>query len=164
MARPKSKKTKITTERAPPATIQTPAELSSLGSGQSGKGMIDITDLTGQVLYIGPSSIVQIYYANYRSPESGSIVICGGLMQATHERAEDLVARMRDRVRLVNLHIAPAGPTSFPVWISVDHIVGLKATPHGTIVWAGLKAPEVVVEDYPTVSAMIDTARAPVTS
>jgi hypothetical protein len=55
MARPKSKKTKITTERAPPATIQTPAELSSLGSGQSGKGMIDITDLTGQVLYIGPS-------------------------------------------------------------------------------------------------------------
>jgi hypothetical protein len=59
---------------------------------------------------------------------------------------------MRDRVRLVNLHI------------SVDHIVGLKATPHGTIVWAGLKAPEVVVEDYPTVSAMIDAARAPVTS
>jgi len=128
--------------------------------------MIEITDLTGHILFLAPGSIIQIYYADYRTSASGSVVLYDGSMQATHERAEDLVARINDQVPLIDLHIAASGPSdpAFPVWLSANHIVGLKATPHGTIVMAGLKAPELVVEDYSTVVQKINATDALVAS
>ena len=128
--------------------------------------MIEITDLTGHILSLVPSSIIQIYYADYRTSASGSVVLYDGSMQATHDRAEDLVARIKDQVPLIDLHIVPSGPSApaFPVWLSASHIVGLKAPPHGTIVMAGLKAPELVVEDHSTVVQKINATKALVAS
>jgi uncharacterized protein YlzI (FlbEa/FlbD family) len=128
--------------------------------------MIEITDLTGHNLFLVPDSIIQIYYADYRTSASGSVVLYDGSMQATRERAEDLVARIKDRVPLIDLHIVSSGSSapSFPIWLSASHIVGLKATPNGTIVMAGLKASELVIEDYSAVVKKMNATKALVAS
>ena len=122
--------------------------------------MIDINTPGGQTLSLAPSAFVQVFYADHRKSDSGSDVVYDGGHQVTPERAEDLVARISGDVSLIALNIAAAGPNrgSFPVWINVEAIGGVKSAAAGAVLIVGGRS-ELVSESRIDVIAAIERAK-----
>jgi hypothetical protein len=122
--------------------------------------MIDINTPDGQTLSLAASAFVQVFYADHRKSNSGSEVVYDGGHQVTPERAEDLVARISGDVSLIALNIAAAGPNrrSFPAWINVDAIGGVKSAAAGAVLIVGGHT-ELVRESRIDVIAAIERAK-----
>jgi len=122
--------------------------------------MIDINTPDGQTLSLAPSAFVQVFYADHRKSDSGSDVVYDGGHQVTPERAEDLVARIGGDVSLIALNIAAAGLSrgSFPAWINVDAIGGVKSAAAGAVLIVGGRS-ELVSESRIDVIAAIERAK-----
>ena len=120
--------------------------------------MIPITRPDGTIVQIAPFAILQFYYDDHQSPQSGTRIDLSVGLQKTPERSEDLAARLHGAMRLVLVHAPPSGQApGFPIWINVASIRAVRDTPPGTTITV-TRAPFLVTEDFATVMRMIDSA------